>query len=231
MNNTMSIYEAITTGLSVKNSRSARVSENNVSIDTYAVWKAYEKTAFDVFYDYAVAYRKASTMGENATIDKAISDAAYTALQNLLNCIGEVNGYKIVKNENMLVQVTMTSVVVSKPLIGEALKQESIVKNLRIEVNNFHNGMNEEYMTAKKTELEAAVIKLSVLKKSAGSCETVYTRAKEGAFYSALENELATIINNQDTTPRSVLEAQAAARKAERDAKRKANKLAKQSAK
>lgn len=230
-NNTMSIYEAITTGLTVANSQSARVSEAKVSVDAFAQWKAAENVAYDVFYDYACELRKVSTMGEGATVNKTISDSAFVALQNLLNCIGEVNGFKIVKNREMLDAVAMTSTIVKKSLVGEALTQQSIVKNLKAEVDGFRAGMNEEYIRTKTMEYEQAQVKLSILKKDIGSCETKRTRATKNKFYIALENELALIINQQEMTPRAQLEAEDKKRKEERAAKRKANKLAKQSAK
>jgi hypothetical protein len=121
--------------------------------------------------------------------------------------------------------------VVKKPLAGEALTQDSIVRNLREQVNNIHAGMNPEYVAKITNDYEIAKVRLAELKKVEGSCTTVHERVSNNAFYLALENELATIVNEQDATPWEELEAAAAARKAERDAKRKANKNAKKSAK
>lgn len=224
---TMSIYEAINAGLNIANGREALVSENKVGMEMFAKWRACENMAYDAFYDYACAKRNAASMGESESIDKAVSDKAYAILRELLACIGEVNGYKLVANSNMMDEVCACTHKRVKPLAGEALKQASIVKNLRDEVNGFANGMNPDYVQAKTLEYETAKAKLAILKKQDNSCDNKDIRVSKTAFYTALEDTLAKIANKQEMTPRAVLEAEAAKRKAERDAKRKANKQAK----
>lgn len=235
MNNTMSIYEAIREGLSVFDNKEARVSENKVSVDTYAVWLAYEKVAHDAFYDYVCERKKvliAETFGEEYTADKTIENTAHAALRNLLACIGEVNGFKLRSSDDMLIDVSTVSETVVKKLAGEALTQKSIVDNLRREVNGFANGMNPDYVQAKNVEFEAAKVKLRLLKKQAGSKDTHdKEKSKFNDFRIALENEFARIVDKQENTPRAVLEARELKLKEERDAKRKANKLAKQQSK
>lgn len=227
MSNNMSIYNSIVAGLHIADNKSARVSESKVGVEMFAKWRACENLAYDAFYDYACAKRKSASMGENATIDKEVSDKAFAILRELLSCIGEVNGYKIVANADMMDEVCVCTRKRVKPLAGEALKQASIVKNLRDEVNGFANGMNPDYVQAKTLEYETAKAKLAVLKKQDDSCDNKDIRVSKTAFYTALEDTLAKIAMKQEMTPRAVLEAEAAKRKAERDAKRKANKQAK----
>ena len=228
MSKTMSIYEAITAGTTVKNSSKARVSSAKVGVDTFAAWRVAENVAFEAFYRYTDTRRKAAR-GES--IDKSITDNAFIALQSLLDLIGEVNGHKIIKNQSMLDAVAGASMVTKKPLAGEAYTQQSIVNNLRAQVNNISNGMDAEYIQRINLDYETAKIRLAELKKLEGSCETVHVRVSNNAFYLNLDTELATIINAQDAKSWEELEAEAAARKAANAAKRKANKLAKKSAK
>ena len=228
---TMSIYEAITNGTTVKNSAKARINATKVGIDVFAEWRVAENNAFEAFYRYADARRKSARMGENAVIDAEIVNNAFVALRKLLALIGDVNGHKVFANDAMLNAVSGCTMVIKKPLAGEALTQDSIVRNLREQVNNIHAGMNPEYVAKITNDYEIAKVRLAELKKVEGSCTTVHERVSNNAFYLALENELATIVNEQDATPWEELEAAAAARKAERDAKRKANKNAKKSAK
>jgi hypothetical protein len=228
---TMSIYEAITAGTTVKNSAKGRVNSAKVGIDVFAEWRVAENNAFEAFYRYADARRKSARMGEKAVIDAEIVNNAFVALRKLLALIGDVNGHKVFANDAMLNAVAGCTMVTRKPLVGEALTQDSVVRNLREQFNGIHAGMNPEYVAKVTNDYEIAKVRLAELKKLEGSCETVHERVSANAFYLALENELATIVNAQDATPWEVLEAAAAARKAERDAKRKANKNAKKSAK
>lgn len=228
---TMSIYEAITAGTTVKNSAKARVNSDKIGIDAFAAWRVAENNAFEAFYRYADARRQSARMGESASIDATITSNAFTALRTLLNLIGDVNGHKVYANDAMLNTLASCSMKSFKPLAGEALTQDSVVKNLREQVNGIRAGMEQDYIDRITNEYEQAKIRLAELKKLAGSCTTEHTRVSKNGFYIALENELATIINAQDAMSWEALEAAEAAREAERKAKRKANKQAKKNAK
>ena len=228
---TMSIYEAITAGTTVKNSAKARISAEKVGIDIFAPWRVAENTAFEAFYRYADARRQSANMGEEASIDATITSNAFTALRTLLALIGNVNGHKVYANAAMLDTLAGCTMRIVKPLAGEALTQASIVKNLRDEVNGIRAGMEADYVNRITNEYEEAKIRLAELKKRENSCTTEHTRVSANAFYLALENELATIVNEQNAKSWEALEAEESAREAERKAKRKANKQAKKSAK
>lgn len=231
MEKTMSIYEAITAGTTIKNNASARISAKCVGIDLYAVWKVAEDFAFESFYKYADARRKTARMGENAKVDKEVSDNAFKALRSLLTIIGDVNGHKLVPNDAMLDELASVSMREVKELKGEALTQKSVVDNLKTQVEDIHAGMNPEYVEKITTDLEVAKVRLAELCKLPDSCKTSTERVKINAFRSALETKLALIVNEQDAMSWEELDARDAKIKAERDAKRKANKNAKKSAK
>lgn len=230
-NKTMSIYEALTRGLSVKNNGSARISTKAVSIDLYASWKVAEDSAYEAFYRYADARRKTAHMGENATIDAEVTSNAFKALRNLLTLIGEVNGHKLMANNAMLDDLASASMCEVKELKGEALTQKSVVDNLKAQYNDIHAGMNPEYVEKITTDYEVAKVRFAELCKLEDSCDTKTARVKINAFRSALETKLAKIVNKQDAMTWEELDARDSAIKAERDAKRKANKNAKKSAK
>ena len=231
MEKTMSIYEAISAGTTVKNSAKARVNADKVGVDTFSAWKVAENNAFEAFYRYADERRKTAHSGENAKMNPEIVNNAFTALRNLLALVGEVNGHKIYANEAMLNTVAGVTMVYRKDLAGEALTQASIVKNLENEVKAIANGMNPDYVADLNARYEQAKIKLAELKKLAGSCTTNHVRVGKNKFYIDLETALATIVNEQDATPWEALEAAEQAREAERKAKRKANKNAKKATK
>lgn len=228
---TMSIYEAITKGLSVKNKTSARISAKNVDIDLYAPWKVAEKAAYEAFYKYADARRKTAHMGEDATIDAETVSNAFKALRNLLTLIGDVNGHKLMPNDAMLNELASTTMCDVKTLIGEALAQKSVVDNLKTQYNDIHNGMNPEYVEKITTDYEVAKVRFAELCKLPESCKIETERVKLNAFCATLETKLALIVNEQDAMSWEELDKRDAAIKAERDAKRKANKNAKKSAK
>ena len=231
MEKTMSIYEAIVAGSAVKNNRAALVNSKNVDIKDFANWKVAEDTAFRAFYEYADARRKAARMGENAKVDKAITDNAFNALRAILAIVGEVNGHKLIANEAMLNDLAGASRVEVKELIGEALTQKSVRDNLKKQVDGIHAGMNPEYVEKVQHDYEVARIHFNELCKLEGSCKTETVRVKKNQFYVALETGLAQIIKEQNATPWEVLDARDANIKAERDAKRRANKNAKKAAK
>ena len=231
MEKTMSIYEVISKGLTVKNNRAARVNAKAVGIDNYANWKVAVDHAFEAFYRYADARRKISMDGEDARVDADLTSAAFKALRNVLALIGEVNGHKLIANDAMLNTLAGITMVNRKDLIGEAFTQASVVANLKDQVKDFRAGMNPEYVEKVNHDLEVAKIRLAELCKLENSAETKTIRVKAGAFYIALETELALIVNKQDAMSWEDLDARDAKIKEERDAKRRANKNAKTSAK
>lgn len=228
---TMSIYEAIVAGTTIKNNRSALVNSKNVDIKDFANWKVAEDTAFKAFYEYADARRQTARMGEGAKIDKAITNNAFNALRAILAMIGEVNGHKLIANEAMLDDLAGASRVEVKEYIGEALTQKSIRDNLKAQKDSIHAGMNSEYVEKIEHDYEVARIHFNELCKLEGSCETKTIRAKKNQFYVALETGLAMIIKEQNAMSWEALDERDATIKAERDAKRKANKNAKKNAK
>lgn len=228
---TMSIYEAIARGLSVKNNRSALVSTKNVSIADFANWKVAEDTAFKAFYEYADARRQTARMGEDAKVDKAITDNAFNALRAILALIGEVNGHKLIANNAMLDDLAGITMVEVKKLKGEALTQQSVYANLKTQKNDIHAGMNPEYVEKIEHDYEVARIHFNELCKLEGSCDTETERVKKNQFYVALETKLAKIIEGQNATPWEVLDARDAKIAEERKNKRRDNKNAKKSAK
>lgn len=228
---TMSIYEAITRGLSVKNNRSALVSAKNVNIADFANWKVAEDTAFEAFYRYADARRKTARMGEDAVIDKEVTDNAFKALRSILALIGDVNGHKLIANNAMLDDLASATMVEVKDIVGEALTQLSVRDNLKKQVDDIHAGMNPEYVEKITHDYEVARIHYNELCKLEGSCETKTIRAKNNQYRVALETRLALIVNAQDAMSWEALDARDAKIAEDRKNKRRDNKNAKKSAK
>lgn len=210
------IANALMDNMTIANSSKAKLDAEKVGVDEFSSWKFAETIAYEALYRYASARNNAAHMGENASVDATITSNAMKAIQMLLDCIGEVNGHAICKNQSMLDVLAGCVIAAKKPLAGEALKQDSIVKNYR---NQLNDGMSEEYVADLTAKYEAAKIKLAELKKLEDSCTTVYTRVTFNAFRSKIEQAMGAVVAEQNAKTWEELEAEKEERRKARRAK------------
>ena len=232
--NKKTIASALVDNMTVSNSSKAKLTAEVVGVEEFASWKFAETIAYEALYRYAAARHNVAHEGESARVDSKLISNAMQAIQMMLDCIGEVNGYAIGKNQAMLDVLAGCAIAAKKPLAGEAFKQDSIVKNYRNQLKEVNDGMSEEYVADLTAKYEAAKIKLEELKKLEDSCTTVYARVTFNGFRSKIEQAMGAIVAEQNAKTWEELEAEKEERRKARRArtaeKKKAAKAAKAAA-
>lgn len=213
------IVNALMDNMTVSNSSKAKLTTEVVGVEEFASWKFAETMAYEALYRYAVARHSAANKGENAVVDAKIISNAMNAIQLMLDCIGEVNGHAVCKNQAMLDVLANCAIAAKKPLAGEALKQDSIVKNFRAQLKEVNDSMSEEYVEKLNADYTAAKIKLEELKKLEDSCTTVYTRVTFNSFRAKVEQAMGSIVSEQEAKTWEELEAEKEERRKARRAK------------
>lgn len=217
--NKKTIASALMDNMTVSNSSKAKLAAEVVGVEEFASWKFAETMAYEALYRYAAARHNVAHEGESARVDSKLVSNAMQAIQLMLDCIGEVNGYAICKNQAMLDVLAGCAIAAKKPLAGEALKQDSIVKNYRSQLKDVNDGMSEEYVADLTAKYEAAKIKLEELKKLEDSCTTVYARVTFNGFRSKIEQAMGAIVAEQNAKTWEELEAEKEERRKARRAK------------
>ena len=223
----MNIYaEALTLNHTVKAHKNATINGGQIGVDNFAKWDVAVSAAREAFYTY-----------QKECIDRSIDHAvkanttnAYNALQAILDLIGEVNGRKLIKSEEMLVAVSRHAIKEKEELIGKAALVNSQLKNYRIERDNVHTGMNEDYIASLEENIAAKEAELKLLKTQPDSAKKTKTRQLDSVFRYKLETTLAEFIKAQSAKSWAELEAEEEARRAERKAAAKARRAAKKAA-
>jgi hypothetical protein len=213
------IANALMDNMTIANSSKAKLDAEKVGVDEFSSWKFAETVAYEALYRYASARNNTAHMGENASVDATLTSNAMKSIQMLLDCIGEVNGHAICKNQSMLDVLADCVIATKKPLAGEALKQDSIVKNFRSQLKEVNDGMSAEYVEKLTSDYESAKIKLAELKKLEDSCTTVCTRVTFNSFRAKLELAMGGIVAEQDAKTWEELEAEKEERRKARRAK------------
>lgn len=226
MNN---IAKTLVHNCTIMNNREATINGGQIGIDAYAVWKNALENAHRAFYKYECAIITASINPEKSAKDATAE--AYTALQTILDLVGEVNGHPIHKSADLLNVLSKYAMVDKKERIGNAMLIQSQIKNLRSELRNVNEGVSEDWIAAKEQELTAKQEELRLADKQSESASKYNTRAKYGTFASKMECALGKIVKGQEAKTWEELEAEEQARKdaakARRKAARQANKKSK----
>ena len=215
-----------------KKSASA-ITGDQLGADIFASWKSAVENCRRAFYKYEEAKHIAAGLGENGTVDKDITSAAFNALQAVLDLVGEVNGHPIVKNQSLLDELAVKAVSEKEPLAGRALTIKSQLDNAKARLEALsYNGVNPESVANVEAQIAELEEELKIAKKETGSCAPMGTRVAEGTFRKKFEKGLyALAIEKQALKSWEELEAEEEARKAERRAKTKAKRDAAKAAK
>lgn len=217
--NKKTIASALVDNMTVSNSSKAKLTAEVVGVEEFASWKFAETVAYEALYRYAAARHNVAHEGESARVDSKLTSNAMQAIQLMLDCIGEVNGYAICKNQAMLDVLAGCAIAAKKPLAGEAFKQDSIVKNFRAQLKEVNDGMSDEYVDQLNADYIAAKIKLDELKKLENSCTTVYARVTFNGFRSKIEQAMGAIVAEQNAKTWEELEAEKEERRKARRAR------------
>ena len=223
------ISEVLTVNRTIVNNSAAKITSDKVGVDTFAEWSFAIKCAYESLYKFTEA-QHTHALDNSKVIDKNIIDHAYNAIQMLLDCIGEVNGHKLVKNESMLNELCKAVYQDKKVLIGDTLLQKSIVDNLRKELNAIPNGADEKYTLEVTKKYETAKIKLDELKKTEQSCATYRQRTSLNSFVTKLEKTLSMYVTKQAMKTWEELETEEKERKEQAKERAKARRQAKRQA-
>jgi hypothetical protein len=235
MKNTMNIFaQTLAVGGTIYTKSAARITGDKVGADNYAKWKITMEFAHRAFYGYKKAVDD-MLRGREADV-KLATDNAMTALQTVLDLIGEINGHKLVKSQELLDEVAKYAVGEKTELVGDAFTIASKLKNCNLclkdagynaETGKAHNGVNPEYIKKLLEEQAELEEELKIVKKSAGSGVAVDVKKSFTAFCTDFERKLAKLSNDQSMKTWEELEAEEEARRKERRAKTKAKKAEK----
>lgn len=232
MNNNMSVIaEALVYNYTIFNNKESLINGGQVGVETYGKWKSTMTNAWDVFYKYECAKR--DLMLKKVTTVKVEREAAMTIFKEILDLIGEVNGFKLESSVDNLNALSQHSKHMKKSIKGKAMTLASEVSNLDKQLKNVHTGMNEDYVSNLEKQYEAKVEELKLAKKQVESADRKPTQVKFNKFLGEFEHDIASIIQQQSAQPYEEIvaerEAKKAANRAKAKARRDANKAAKTS--
>lgn len=217
MNTNMTIFAStLVVGATIHSKATARITGDKVGAENYAKWKSAMTVAHDKFYAYKYAVdRKAR--GKDADVTGA-KTAAMNALQVILDLVGPINDFALVKDEEIFENFAHYAVAEKTELAGEAYYINSQIKNLKDELKNT-NGANPEWVEAKEKELAEKEEALKVAKKSANSGKPVDKKTGFNTFCANFERKLAKLAGEQSMkSPEELAAEKEARRKARREA-------------
>ena len=235
MKNTMNIFaQTLAVGGTIYTKSVARITGDKVGAENYAQWKNAMAMAHKAFYIYK-NFVDETLKGRTVNLTVATTNAM-DALQNILNIIGEINGHKLVKSQELLNEVAKYAVADKTELVGEALTINSklnFCKDRLKEVGynattgKYYNGIDPNYIAKlleEKAEYEEA---LKLAKKSANSGRPIDGKRTFAPFCVDFERKIAKLCSEQSMKTWEELEAEDEARRKERRAKTKAKKAEK----
>lgn len=230
----MSIFsEALLLNKTIKSTTTATINGDQVGAVNFEAWKNALEKAVPALYNYARETDNRSHSGNGETVN---TQPAQIAIKDLIDLIGEVNGYKLLNTENLVKSMAQGVTALKSDYAGEA---ETVANELKCQravrkTLNF-NGVNPELVAATDARIAELDERLNILKKQAGSANTYKTMidVKSKTHRHIFEMVLATIIDDQRAKTAEQIEAERAAdraaKKARHAAQRAADKAAKKS--
>ena len=220
MSKTMSIYaDALISNLDYK---SARITGDVVGVANYRSWSATVKAC--LVPAYQVAEYRWNHMGDTEDVIPCDQSALYNAIRGIIAMVGEVNGD------------TLNPVNVAETFITLATRIRSIdtsneMAHARCEKKLAKARLDEEETAENQSAYDNWVAEVKRLETLPGNCKRRIEMQVESAFVKNVEYALGNAITHQCARPTEDIIAEKLAKEEERKAKRKANKLAKKSAK
>lgn len=194
-----------------------------------ATYKATLNSCKPALYAYASA-KFNYMMDETNTVDKAVTNMAYSALGIIIDMVG----IDIRKSEELLNVIAKATLKVKDTYTGEALFAQSqvksaneVLKNMRDKHGTRLNGISDEAYAHAIKELEDAQAKLNSLKVVEDNCKHSWEMASVSALIKECDRVFTAKANNMLAKTPAQLEAEAEARKQARKERRKANAQAK----
>lgn len=163
---------------------------------------------------------------ESTSVDKS---AVFTALREVLSAVGEVNGHKLVANEELATLIVGYAGKRGNSDSPELQLCLSKIRNRTRELKKYEttNGVKPETIQAMKDEIEKLEKEKQTLLDNPDNHIKAPTRTPANTFRLEVEHRLARAITKQKAKSWAELEAEAEARRQARRAKTSAKKQAK----
>ena len=202
---------------------SVKVDGEQIGVEGFATWKTQIEALHRAAYKAYVVCENSGLKAESTSIDKT---EIFTAIRGILATIGEVNEHKLVANAEMA--IAMIGYSGRRGNVDAPALQlcTSRLNNAKKELRDAQGvtGLDKDYIP----NLEKRVVELeeekSNLLKTADMRHKQPTRTSINAFRLDVEHFLARVISGQLAKTLEELDAEDAARKAERNARAKARK-------
>lgn len=204
----------------------ARLTADQLGAEELKEWTTLVARLHSAAYSVYALCENSNLTVESTSVDKS---AVFTALREVLSAVGEVNGHKLVANEELATLI-----------IGYAGKRgNSDSPELQLCLSKLHNrikelaeyertnGVKPETIQSMKDEIEALKAEKDKLLSSPDNRIKAPTRTSANAFRLEVEHRLARAITEQKAKSWAELEAEAEARRQARRAKTSAKKQAK----
>lgn len=224
MEKTMSIYAEKLTAKADFAGRYARLDKSTLG-DNYTIWKSAIVGCLSAAY-HVYESRHNNGMNESANVDMS---ALYEKVGVLRNLIGEVNGAKI--NSALLAETMVglshtsrkaafSETAASADCDHESAKAAKRVIAARPVTATFTEDAKTKALEKAQSAIDAASAKIDELMQISGNYRDVPVPVSAAMFLSKAEVELRTIVNNQNAKSWEQVQAEKAAQKAARAARR-----------
>ena len=228
MKNTQNTNKALVDAL-VYNNRfaSAKVDGEQVGVTTFSTWKTLVEKLHRASYSAYVVCENSGLKAESNSIDKT---EIFNAIREILATIGEVNEHKLVANAEMAIAMIGYSGRRANKDAGELQLCLSRISNQKRELAKYKElkvtdvEYKEQVIANMEQTLDDLETEKAELLKTADMRIKQPTRTNANAFRLDVEHFLARVITGQLAKTLEELDAEEAARKAERNARAKARK-------
>lgn len=233
MKNTQNITNKALVDALVYNNRfaSAKVDGEQVGVEGFSAWKTLVEKLHRAAYSAYVVCENSGLKAESDSIDKT---DIFNAIREILATIGTVNEHKLVANAEMAIAMIGYSGRRANKDAGELQLCLSRISNKKKELSKYRelNVTDEDYKATvianMESELSALENEKAELLKTADMRIKQPTRTNFNTFRLDVEHFLARVITGQLAKTLEELDAEEAARKAERNARAKARKAKKE---
>lgn len=205
---------------------SIKVDGEQIGVEDFATWKTLIEGLHRASYKAYVVCENSGLKAESNSIDKT---DIFNAIRGILAFIGDVNEHKLVANAEMAIAMIGYSGRRGNVDAPQLQFCTSRLNNAKKELRDAEGveGLAEGYVDGLKARIVELEAEKSALIKTADMRYKQPTRTSINAFRLDVEHFLARVISGQLAKTLEELDAEEEARKAERNARAKARKAAK----
>lgn len=232
MNNNITISGTTLQDCLVLNNRFAnvRITANQLGAEGLKDWNALLDGLHSAAYSVYVLCENNGLTVESNSVDKS---AVFSAIREIFAIIGEVNGHKLIANEEL---ATLIIGYAGKRANSDSPELQLCLSRLRNRQRELadaekYNGVNPDFIKMVKEEIEKLDEEKSALLAQPDNRIKKATRTTTSAFRLEVEHRIARAISAQKAKSWEELEAEAEAKRKERRAKTKEKQAQKKSTK